>query len=153
MLKGKGIIDKGTYENYLSQRICELTGIKPYYGVYVNFGDLDNNYRLVTNKRKFRLIADVRYYVDSDDDLRNLSPKFLPDFEKNNNFVKLLELLHREMNLDTLFLFIKKDGRSLKTALLECIFKLITYQLGYKIPLVKKIRRHIKNEQWEISSQ
>lgn len=76
----------------LSQQICEICGIEPYYGIYVNFGDLDNNYKLVTNKRKYRLIADCRYIVDNEDELKNLEPKYLPDFE-SVNFTKLFKLI------------------------------------------------------------
>lgn len=153
MLKGKGIIDKDTYEKYLSQRICELTGIKPHYGVYVNFGDLDNNYRLVTNKRKYRLIADVRYYVDSDDDLRNLSPKFLPDFEKNNNFVKLLEIFHKNnfyINDISINCVIEKE--TFVIYFLKYLIKILTDEtISEKVKDV--LKQAIKNEQWEISSQ
>jgi len=72
----------------ISKELCEVCGIKPCYGVYQNFGDLDNDYHLVTNVRKYRLIADTRYDVD-DEDLRNLKPIYYPDFEQAENFVKL----------------------------------------------------------------
>lgn len=75
----------------LSKELCEVCGIKPRYGVYQNFGDLDNAYRLVTNARKCRLIADTRFNVD-DEDLRNLKPIYYPDFEQSENFVKLLKI-------------------------------------------------------------
>ena len=78
-----------------SLALCEICGIKPRYGVYKNFGDLDNNFQLVTNERKYRLIADTRYhYGVEDDDLRNLKPVYYPDFEQPTNFVKLLNVLH-----------------------------------------------------------
>ena len=76
----------------LSKQLCEICGIKPRYGVYQNFGDLDNDYRLVTNVRKYRLIADTRFRVD-DEDLRNLKPIYYPDFEQPENFAKLFELI------------------------------------------------------------
>lgn len=72
----------------MSKELCEICGIKPRYGVYQNFGDLDNDYRLVTNVRKYRLIADTKYDVD-DEDLRNLKPIYYPDFTQPENFVKL----------------------------------------------------------------
>lgn len=75
----------------LSKELCEICGIKPRYGVYQNFGDLDSDYRLVTNVRKYRLIADTRFNVD-DEDLRNLKPIYYPDFEQSENFVKLLKI-------------------------------------------------------------
>lgn len=77
----------------LSRKLYELCGIKPRYGVYENFGDLDDNFQLVTNERKYRLIADTRYhYGVEDEDLRNLEPKYYPDFTLPENFVKLFEL-------------------------------------------------------------
>lgn len=75
----------------LSKELCEICGIKPRYGVYQNFGDLDSDYRLVTNVRKYRLIADTRFYVD-DEWLRNLKPIYYPDFEQSENLVKLLKI-------------------------------------------------------------
>lgn len=81
-----------TTTNY-SRALCEICGIKPRYGVYENFGDLDNNFQLVTNERKYRLIADTRHhYGVEDEDLRNLEPKYYPDFTKPENFVKLFEI-------------------------------------------------------------
>lgn len=79
----------------LSRELCEICGIKPRYGVYEDFGDLDENFQLVTNERKCRLIADTRYhYGVEDEDLRNLEPKYYPNFEAPENFVKLLNVLH-----------------------------------------------------------
>lgn len=77
----------------LSKQLCELCGIKPHYGVWVNYGDLDNNYQLRTNERKYRLIADYRYSYGVDkDDLRNLKPEYCPDFGQPENFVTLFDL-------------------------------------------------------------
>lgn len=78
----------------LSKELCEICGIKPRYGVYQNFGALDDNYRLVTNARKCRLIADSRFYVD-DEDLRDLQAIYYPDFAQAENFVKLLNFYYR----------------------------------------------------------
>lgn len=78
----------------LSRELCEICGIEPRYGVYEDFGDLDKNFQLVTNERKYRLIADTRYhYGVEDEDLRNLEPKYYPDFTEPENFVKLWEIL------------------------------------------------------------
>ena len=85
----------------LSQKICEICGIKPRYGVYQNFGDLDDNYRLVTNARKCRLIADTRFYVD-DEDLRDLQPIYYPNFAQAENFVKLYELINKQNRTEVL---------------------------------------------------
>lgn len=77
-----------------SRELCEICGIEPRYGVYEDFGDLDKNFQLVTNERKYRLIADTRYhYGVEDEDLRNLEPKYYPDFTEPENFVKLWEIL------------------------------------------------------------
>lgn len=77
----------------LSKNLCEICGIKPHYGVYANFGDLDDDWHLVTNESKCKLIAEYRYsYGVEDEDLRNLKPEYYPDFEQPENFVKLLEL-------------------------------------------------------------
>lgn len=75
----------------LSEQLCEICGIKPRYGLYVNYGDLDPDYRLVTSERKYRLIADYRYCTP-EEELKNLEPKYLPDFTKPENFVKLLKI-------------------------------------------------------------
>lgn len=81
----------------LSKQICELCGIKPRYGVYKNFGDLDNNFQLVTNERKYRLIADTRHHDGVEDAvLRNLEPKYYPDFEQPENFVRLWEIISNQ---------------------------------------------------------
>ena len=79
----------------LSEKLCESADIKPVYGLYINFGDLDCNYKLVTSKSKYELIAEYRYNVDSEDELKYLTPTYLPNFETNKeNFVKLLEIMH-----------------------------------------------------------
>ena len=79
--------------NNLSKQLCELCGIKPRYGIYVDYGDLDHNYKLVTNERKYRLIADVRWNIAvEDEDLRDLKPEFYPDFMQPENFVRLFNL-------------------------------------------------------------
>ena len=85
----------------LSEELCEICGIEPRYGVYQNFGDLDNDYRLVTNVRKYRLIADTRFNVD-DEDLRNLKPIYYPDFEQPENFVKLYEIISKQSRTEIL---------------------------------------------------
>lgn len=77
----------------LSKKLCEIVGIKPRYGIYVNFGDLDNDYRLVTDERRYKLISDYRYQVD-DEDLKGLKATFYPDFGQPENFVKLLEIAY-----------------------------------------------------------
>lgn len=54
---------------------------------------MDDDWHLVTDESKDRLIAKYRYaYGVEDEDLRNLKPEYYPDFEQPENFVKLLEL-------------------------------------------------------------
>lgn len=129
----------------LSQQICEVCGIKPYYGVYVNFGDLDNNYKLVTNKRKYRLIADCRYIVDNEDELKNLEPKYLPDFENNNdNKIKLLEIISKYSPA----LVFLHSVFPIENAIKFCLNTLNDTRYTYYAR--KKLNQAIKNEQWEV---
>lgn len=141
----------------LSQRLCEVCGIKPYYGIYVNFGDLDNNYKLVTNKRKYRLIADCRYIVDNEDELKNLEPKYLPDFENNNdNFVKLGELkIKTTKKYHTLFEMLSLEcnfanKKDFLDFLVDHINDKKYYSGSYIFTFRDIIKKSIKNEQWEV---
>ena len=141
----------------LSQRLCEVCGFKPYYGIYVNFGDLDNNYKLVTNKRKYRLIADCRYIVDNEDELKNLEPKYLPDFENNNdNFVKLGELkIKTTKKYHTLFEMLSLECNFVnKKDFLDFLVDHINdkkyYSGSYIFTFRDIIKKSIKNEQWEV---
>lgn len=79
---------------YLNNKLCEICGVKPIYGVYVNYGDLDNDYRLVTNKRLYKLIAETRWQVDDESIFRNLKPDCLPDFTIPSNLVQLFKILN-----------------------------------------------------------
>lgn len=72
--------------------ICE---IPKRYGLWVNFGDLDTNYELVTDKRKYRLIADYRYRVE-DEELRNLIEFDYVNFFQNENWINLMEIVRTE---------------------------------------------------------
>lgn len=145
----------------LSEQICEICGIKPYYGIYVNFGDLDNDYRLVTNKRKYRLIADCRYDVDDEDDLRNLEPKYLPNFQtNNNNFVKLWELpLNCDPNkynsLGELLYYLELDIWDRKTVLegLLCVIQyhyIMFWGKDFSKDKVEIIKQIIRQADWEV---
>ena len=75
-----------------NRELCNLLEIRPVYHLWVNFGDLDNDIRLVTNKRKYRLIADYRWDAD-DENLYDLKADLYPDMTLPSNFVKLLNLL------------------------------------------------------------
>lgn len=72
--------------------ICE---IPKRYGLWVNFGDLDTNYELVTDKRKYRLIADYRYRVE-DEELRNLIEFDYVNFFQRDNWINLMEIVRAE---------------------------------------------------------
>lgn len=93
-------VDDTTLEStkYLNNKLCEICGIKPIYGVYVNYGDLDNDYRLVTNKRMYKLIAETRWQVDDEAIIngvfKNLKPDCLPDFTNPSNLVQLFKILN-----------------------------------------------------------
>lgn len=132
-----------------SEQICELCGIKPYYGIYVNFGDLDSNYKLVTSKRKYKLIANYRWMVDNEDELRNLEAKYLPDFENNNNnFVKLFNLKYTEYDEDTVAEFVLSRYKNIinTRSFLGCI--LFELQHG-KYKDIEKIKQAIRETNWE----
>lgn len=134
----------------LSEQICEICKIKPYYGLLVNFGDLDNNYKLVTNKRKYRLIADYRYMVD-DDELRNLKPKYLPDFfENSNNFVKLFEIkVTDDITLAQLF-FTWNIVNYSRELFLKSLIYILKSDSNMDKTVIDFIKQVIRNEQWEI---
>lgn len=135
----------------LSEQICEECGIKPYYGVFINLGDLDNNYKLVANKRKCRLIADYRYMVDNDDELRNLKPEYLPDFfENSNNFVRLYELkLSGNLTLAQ-YLFTCNIANYSKEVFLQNLISIIKGHENFDKTVIELIKQAIRNEQWEI---
>ena len=131
----------------LSEQICEICGIEPRYGVYQNFGDLDNDYRLVTNTRKCRLIADTRFHVD-DEDLRNLKPIYYPDFEQPENFVKLLEIIHAKMNIEGLLMY-ELDSDSFVRRFLKLVIKFLNGELGYVETKINAVKQAIREEEWK----
>lgn len=77
----------------MKQSLCKKLHIEPLYGVYVNMGDLDTNYEIRTNRRKYRLIADSRWQVDNEDELRNIKKDFYPDVTSGSNIIKILNKL------------------------------------------------------------
>ena len=85
----------------ISKEICEECGIKPVYGVWVDDGDLDYVPKLVCNKRKYRLIADIRrdYPIYNDEGLRNLKPEYVLNFAEPHNFVDIFSLFSRHLDL------------------------------------------------------
>lgn len=73
------------------------------------------------------------------------------DFENNNNnFVKLLEVLYKEIGLYDLFFITDNNRGQLKSDILKTIVELLSNKLGYKIPLITKIKKIIRETDWEI---
>ncbi len=75
----------------LNKWFRELCDLQPVYHVYVNYGDLDSDYRLITNKRKYKLISDTRWNIDDEDNLKNLKADLYPDIFDASNIIKLME--------------------------------------------------------------
>ena len=70
------------------EQLCKLLNLKPVYSMWINRGDLDNNYVKMTDKRYYKLISDNRWHFDD----YNICPEILKeyvDFTKPENFVKL----------------------------------------------------------------
>lgn len=78
-------------KNNNSEKLAKLLGIKPRYTMWINIGDLDNNYIKVSDERKYKLIADNRWYFDDYNKCPEIKLEY-PDFYKPENFVKLLKL-------------------------------------------------------------
>ena len=148
-----------------SLALCEICGIKPRYGIYENFGDLDNNFQLVTNERKYRLIADTRYhYGVEDDDLRNLKPVYYPDFEQPTNFVRLLNTNtdyitknNKKILCKSIWWYINSDAKrfgqiapyGIDTFLITLILILKNKDNLYNQSEIDKIKQAIKSEVWK----
>lgn len=129
-------------EKSLCEEFCKICGIKPVYGIYVNFGDLDNDYRLVTNKRKYRLIADYRYRVDDPNILRDLEATWLPNFENNDNKLKLLQILAK-YSMTCIYL---QDVLPIDNAMRYCIAVLKDTRYAYKAR--NQLKLAINQESW-----
>ena len=132
----------------LSQQICEECGIEPYYGIYIEFGDLDINYQLVTNKRKYRLIADYRHYVDNEQELKNIQRIYIPDLEEEN-FSKLFNLKYTQYDDDTVanFIFLRYRNVMNTRSFLGCLL----FELRHgKYKEAEQIKQAIKNTQWRM---
>lgn len=140
--------------------ICE---IPKRYGLWVDFGDLDTNYELVTDKRKYRLIADYRYQVE-DDELRNLIEFDYVNFLQNNNWINLMEIVRAEKlavwgdqveGLDVYHRFSKY--RSLKEEMLYNVYFLlhqqpIPPQYGDKFnTFLINVKKRLRDFDWEYS--
>ena len=77
-----------------SEQLCKLLNLKPVYSMWINIGDLDNNYVKVTDKRYYKLISDNRWHID---------------FYNPENFVKLQGMYQYYLNND---LIIDKFSRN-----------------------------------------
>ncbi|MCD7779626.1 MAG: hypothetical protein LUH05_03010 [Candidatus Gastranaerophilales bacterium] len=124
----------------LSEELCEICGIKPRYGLYVDFGDFDPNYRLVTSERKYRLIADYRYCTP-EDELRSLEPKYLPDFTKSENFVKLLKIYAQHTIIISLF-------ESDNSTVIDCLLYSVMAAVKFNDDECKALKDAIKQADW-----
>lgn len=113
----------------LSEQICEICGIEPI--------------RSCTNSL---YLCQVSCYSDC----IFCNSKY-PDFKNNNNnFVKLLEVLYKEIGLYDLFFTTDNNRKQLKSDILKTIVELLSNKLGYKIPLITKIKKIIRETDWEI---
>ena len=121
-------------------KLCEDLEIEPLYGLIINFGDLDNNYHVVTDRRKYPLIAKYRWSVDNEDELRNMERNFYPDITKGENVVRILNKLYEykivlcveyDENEPTFVnAFIKKLKRVVKTYHLSKILNEIEWEFN-----------------------
>ena len=132
----------------ITKELCEICNIKPYYGVWINIGDLDTRYTFVVNQRKYRLIADVRWNVDDEDKLRNLKPNNYPDLYDPENF---MTLLHTRLDNGMNIWRVVNDlaYRTPNTA--EEFIKLIVKALKGEIPLFNEkdlLIKAIQNIKW-----
>mgnify|MGYP003420084827 FL=1 len=66
--------------------------------MWINRGDLDNNYVKMTDKRYYKLISDNRYHFDDYNICPQISIEYV-NFEKAENFVKLLNLLNAYLDI------------------------------------------------------
>lgn len=74
-----------------------------------------------------------------------------PDFKNNNNnFVKLIEIIHNKIGLSDFLLLMRYDSRLLKQEILYLIYELLIHKLGYRIILVTEIKKIIRDTNWEV---
>lgn len=130
----------------LSEQLCEVVGLRPYYGIWVDYGDLDVDYRLATNKRKYRLIADVRWQVDNPECLRDLKPEYVPDFMSPATFVQLAELkikLPDKAPIELMYIVGQEFVAPCREDFLEYLINRLKDHRHY-LCVVHAIREHIK---------
>jgi hypothetical protein len=122
----------------LSEQICEICGIKK---------------KRIT---LWRNCEGCKYLIDNeckrgDNPCKPPYRYIFPDFENNNNnFVRLLEVLYKEIGLYDLFFTTDNNRKQLKSDILKTIVELLSNKLGYKIPLITKIKKIIRETDWEV---
>lgn len=132
----------------ITKELCEICGIKPRYGVWVNIGDLDAHYVFVTNERKYRLIADTRWEVDNDNMLRDLKANNYPDFYDPETFSRLLHI--KLDNGENLWRTVN-DLVSYTPSTAEDFLRLLLRALKGEIPLFYEkdlVIKALKNFKW-----
>lgn len=91
----------------------------------------------------------IKPRVIQDDKLNDIV--IYPDFKNNNNnFVKLIEIIHNKIGLSDFLLLMRYDTYSLKQKLLYLIYELLIHRLGYKIILITEIKKIIRKTKWEV---
>ena len=104
----------------------------------------------MTNKSLSKQICEmcgIKPEIIQDYELNDI--EVYPNFEDNNNFVKLLEIIHNKIGLSDFFLLMRYDNNPLKTELLYLINELLNKRLGYRVILVTGIKKIIKETNWE----
>ena len=99
--------------------LCKLCGIKPCYGIYVDYGDLGN-----------------------------LKPEFYPDFTKPENFVKLLEIIHNNTNIGAFLICDLCHGCPFTEDFLRVLNKFLTGKMEYSKGFINEIKRSIREAEW-----
>lgn len=150
-----------TAMNNLSQQLCELCGIKPRY--FIEFTRTSGCGAIAKSLSAFsyRTIRSAKNYIiehknETESELRIVQR--YPDFEKPENFVKLLELeVDTKQTLCSKILIYISNHSSGKSAwnlfysrksFIECLISYIQ-SLDYSYKWRKHIKQAIAAEEWE----
>lgn len=125
------------YLNEVNKKLIEICEIKPYYGLFVET-ELGNTI-LVTDKRKYRLIADCRGKVE-DDDLRNLEAKYFPNFYDFNTFFTLMEIPIQDETILSILFSLLHETPKYCSDLIKILVKYLTKKGEYAKEIKQKIR-------------
>lgn len=127
----------------LSEQICEVCSIELKY--WCSYHD---TICPIQDAGKFNPKC-PKQAVTKECDARSYKPQYI-DFENNNNnFVKLLEIIHNKIGLSDFFLLMRYDNNPFKKELLHLINELLNKRLGYRVILVTEIKKIIKETNWE----